>query len=64
MRAAPQQERSRYKMLEAPVAGLQILRACAVEMHIDDVERHECTVTSSELAGPARALQRSKQQLL
>ena len=33
-------------------------------MHIDDVERHECTVNSSELAAHARALQRSKHQLL
>ena len=32
-------------------------------MHIDDVERHECTVNSSKLAGHARALQRSKHQL-
>ena len=29
-------------------------------MHMDDVERHECTVNSSELAGHARAEQRSK----
>ena len=32
----------------------------AVEMHIDDVERHECTVNSSELAGHSRDAQRSK----
>ena len=53
MRAAPQS-------LEAPAAGPQILRACAVEMHIDDVERLECTVNSSEFATHARAAQRSK----
>ena len=55
---------TRAQSLEAPAAGPQILRACAVEMHIDDVERHECTVNSSELAGHGRALQRSKHQLL
>ena len=33
-------------------------------MHIDDVEGHECTVNISELAAHARALQRSKHQLL
>ena len=33
-------------------------------MHIDDVERHECTVNSNELAVHARALQRSKHLLL
>ena len=51
---------TRAQSLEAPAAGPQILRACAVEMHMDDVERHECTVNSNELAGHARALQRSK----
>ena len=51
---------TRAQSLEAPAAGPQILRACAVEMHIDDVERHECTVNSSKLAGHARAEQRSK----
>ena len=55
---------TRAQSLEAPAAATQILRACAVEMHIDDVERHECTVNSSELAAHARALQRSKYQLL
>ena len=35
-------------------------RACAVQMHIDNFERHECSVNSSELAAHARALQRSK----
>ena len=48
------------RVLEAPAAGPQILRACAVEVHMDDVERHECTVNSNELAVPARAPQRSK----
>ena len=54
---------TRAQSLEAPAVGAQTLRACAVEMHIDDVERHECTVNSSELAGHGRALQRSKHQL-
>ena len=36
----------------------------AVEMHFDDFEKHECAVNSSELAGYARPLQRSKHQLL
>ena len=45
---------TRAQSLEAPAAGPQILRACAVEMHIDDFEMHECTVNSSELAGHAR----------
>ena len=51
---------TRTQSLEAPAAGRQILRACAVEVRNDDVERHECTVNSSELAGHACALQRSK----
>ena len=34
-------------------AGRQILRAYAVKVHIDDVERHECTVNSSDLSTPA-----------
>ena len=55
---------TRAQSLEAPPAGPQTLRACAVEMRTDDVERHECTVNSSELAGHGRALQRSKHQLL
>ena len=55
---------TRAQSLEAPAAGRQILRACAVEMRIDDVERHECTVNSDESAAHARALQRSKHQLL
>ena len=32
-------------------------------MHMDDVERHECTVNNNELAVHAGALQRSKRQL-
>ena len=55
---------TRAQSLEAPAAGRQILRACAVEMHVDDFERYECTVDSSELAVHARTLQRSKHQLL
>ena len=55
---------TRAQSLEAPAADTQIQRACAVEMHFDDFERHECTVNSSELAGHPRPLQRSKQQLL
>ena len=51
---------TRAQSLEAPAAATQILRACAVEMHIDDVERHECTVNSNELARHAHAEQRSK----
>ena len=51
---------TRAQSLEAPAADTQIQRACTVGMHIDDVERHECTVNSSELAGHARAEQRSK----
>ena len=50
----------RAQSLEAPAADTQILQACAVEMHIDDVERHECTVNSNELARHGRAEQRSK----
>ena len=55
---------TRAQSLEAPAANTQIQRACAVEVHIDDVERHECTANSNELAIHARALQRSKHQLL
>ena len=49
--------------LEAPAADTQILRACAVEVHMNDVERHECAVNSNELAVHGRAPQRSKHQL-
>ena len=49
--------------LEAPAAATQIQRACAVEMHFEDFERHECTLNSKEVAVHARALQRSKHQL-
>ena len=55
---------TRARSVEAPAAGPQILRACAVEVHMDDVERHECTVNSNELAVHGRAPQRSKPQLL
>ena len=55
---------TRAQSLEAPAADTQIQRACAVEMHFEDFERHECTVNSNELAVHARALQRSKHQLL
>ena len=34
--------------------------ACAAEMHFEDVERHECTANSSELAVDVGARQRSK----
>ena len=51
---------TRAQSLEAPAAGPQILRACAVEMHIDDVERHECTVNSNKLAGHGRAAHLSR----
>ena len=51
---------TRAQSLEAPAAATQTLRACAVEMPIDDVERRECTVNSSEIAGHARAAHRSK----
>ena len=54
---------TRAQSPEAPAADTQILRACAVEVHMDDVERHECTVNSNELAVHGRALQRSKHQL-
>ena len=43
MRAAPQRERSR-------VAAAQILRARAAKMCVNDFERHECIVNSSEFA--------------
>ena len=55
---------TRAQSLEAPAADTQIQRACAVEMHVDDLERHECIVNSRGLAGHGRALQRSKHQLL
>ena len=57
MRTAPQRERSRWK--HPPLQ-----RACAVEMHLEEFERHECTVNSSELAAHARAAQRSKHSCL
>ena len=48
----------------APAADAQIQGACAVEVHMDDVESHECTVNSSESAAHARAEQRSKHTFL
>ena len=39
-------------------ADKQILRACAVEMHLEDFERHECIVNSGELAGHVGATPR------
>ena len=47
---------TRAQSLEAPAAPTQILRACGVEMHLEDFERHECTVKSSKLAPCARAV--------
>ena len=55
---------TRAQSLEAPAAGRQILRECAVEMHIDDVERYKCTINNNKLAVHTGALQRSKHQLL
>ena len=54
---------TRAQSLEAPAADTQIQRACAVEVRMDDVEGHECTVNSNELAVHGRAPQRSKHQL-
>ena len=57
---------TRAQSPEAPAAGPHLfvsLRSRSAH-YIDNVERHECTVNSSELAGHARALQRSKHQLL
>ena len=41
----------------APAAATQISRACAVEMYLEDSERHERIANSSELAVHARAPQ-------
>ena len=46
---------TRGQSRQAPAAAHQILRACAVEMHLEDFERHDCTVNSSELAAHAGA---------
>ena len=54
---------TRAQSRQAHAPATQILRACAVEVHMDDVENHECTVNNSESAAHARALQRSKHQL-
>ena len=35
---------TRGQLLEAPTAATQIRRACAVEVHMDDVVSHECTL--------------------
>ena len=51
---------TRAQSLEAPAAATQTLRACAVEIHFEDFERHECAVNSSELAGHGRAAHLSK----
>ena len=50
---------TKAQSLGAPAAGPQILRARAVEMHVDDFEKRECTANSSELAGHGRTSQRS-----
>ena len=42
---------TRVQSRQAPTVPHQIVRACAVEMHFEDFERHECTVNSNELAG-------------
>ena len=55
---------ARAQSRQALTAAAQISRACAVEMHFEDFERHECTVNSSELAVNARAPQRSKHSCL
>ena len=47
---------TRALSLEAPAAPTQISRACAAEMHFEDIEWHECTVNRSELAAHARTL--------
>ena len=48
----------RVQSRQAPPAPGQILRACAVERHFEDFERHECPVNSSELAGHVGATPR------
>ena len=45
---------TREQSRQAHAPATQILQACAFEVHIDDVERHECTVNSNELAAHAR----------
>ena len=49
---------TRAQSREAPAAPAQILRPCAVEVHFEDFERHECTANSTEIAGPDRATPR------
>ena len=41
---------TRVQSRRAPARAQQILRACAVEMHFEDLEVNECIVNSSELA--------------
>ena len=41
---------TRVHSRRAPAPAHQILRACAVEMHFEDLKVNECTVNSSELA--------------
>ena len=45
---------TRAQSPEAPAADTQIQRACAVEVHMDDVESHECTVNSNERISRSR----------
>ena len=47
---------TRAQSRQAPAPATQILRACAAEMRLEDFERHECAVNSSELAGHGRAV--------
>ena len=54
--------RAQSRQTHAPAT--QISRACEVEMQFGDFERHERSANSSELAVHARALHRSKKQLL
>ena len=55
---------TRAQSLEAPAAPTRFREPAQSKMHVDDFERHECTVNSSELAGHARAAQRSKHSFL
>ena len=41
---------TRAQSRRVPAPAHQILRACAVDMHFEDLEVNECTVSSSELA--------------
>ena len=55
---------TRAQSLEAPAADTQIQRACAVGVRVDNFERRECIVNSSELAGHGRAAQPSNATIL